>query len=58
MSRCECCNVILTPQEATRKFKGSNTYTDMCNKCLSTISDDVETVEGCAPEEYDDDVEE
>jgi len=44
--RCECCNVILTPQEATRKFKGSGTYVDMCNKCLTTIDDDVDTVEG------------
>jgi hypothetical protein len=44
--RCECCNQLLTTQESTRKFKTSNTYVDMCNKCLETISDDVDVTEG------------
>lgn len=44
--RCYCCNNLLTTQEATRKFKGSGTYADTCNKCLETISDDVEVTEG------------
>lgn len=43
--RCSCCNVILTPVESTRKFKTSGTYVDMCNKCLETISDEIETVD-------------
>ena len=38
--RCDCCNVILTPQESTRKF-ASGAYVDMCNTCLATISEDV-----------------
>lgn len=41
--RCECCNKILTPQEATRKFKLSGTYTDTCSTCLATM--DVATID-------------
>lgn len=44
--RCECCNQLLTTQEATRKFKTSGTFVDMCNKCLDTISDEVDVTEG------------
>jgi hypothetical protein len=43
--RCYCCNKLLKPSEATRKFKESGAFTDMCDECLSTISD-VPTVEG------------
>jgi hypothetical protein len=39
--RCYCCNVILTPVEATRKFEESGAFVDMCNKCFSTIAEDV-----------------
>lgn len=44
--RCSCCNVLLTTQESTRKFKESQTYVDMCNKCLETISNEVDVTEG------------
>lgn len=44
--RCECCDVILSGQEATRKFKTSGEYTNMCTKCLSTIDDQVEYTAG------------
>ena len=37
---------MLSSQEATRRFKGSDSFVDMCNKCLDTISDEVETTEG------------
>jgi len=55
--RCYCCNTILKPSESTRKFKESGSFTEMCNTCLGTISDDVETVEGEAQDEdlFDDD---
>ena len=43
---CFACDVILTPQEATRRFKESGTFVDLCNKCLSTIEKEVETKEG------------
>jgi hypothetical protein len=58
MCRCVACNVILTPSESVRRFKHSGEFVDMCNKCLSTISDDVEVVDGNADDgdegEYDD----
>jgi len=44
--RCDCCGKILNTQEATRRFKASNTFVDMCNSCLSTIEDDVEVTDG------------
>jgi hypothetical protein len=55
--RCYCCNKLLKPSEATRKFKESGVFTDMCNECLSTISEEVETVEGEGNDEdlFDDD---
>ena len=57
--RCEACNVILTTQEATRRFKESGTFVDLCNKCLTTIDDQVEYTDGNTDEDeeldnYDD----
>lgn len=49
--RCTCCNTILTPAESVRRFKGSGEFVDMCNKCLSTISDEVGVVEGSVSDE-------
>ena len=43
MSRCYCCNKILTPQESTRRFKESGKYTDTCSSCLKDI--DIPTVD-------------
>lgn len=51
--KCSCCDVILTTAESVRKFKSSGEYVDMCNKCLSTISDDVVVVDGAASDEED-----
>jgi len=44
--RCHACNVILTTQEATRKFEESGEFVDLCNKCLSTIDGDVTYTDG------------
>jgi len=44
MSRCECCNNILTPQESVRKFRESGAYTNSCGPCLRDIG--IATVEG------------
>ena len=49
--RCYCCNRILTTAEGNRKFKESNTFTEMCDTCLGEI--DVETVEGAHDPEED-----
>ena len=43
--RCNCCNKILTDYEATRKFKSTGDYVDMCNQCFSHIEEDVVVVE-------------
>ena len=39
--RCTCCNVILTPFEATMKRVSDNSFLDMCESCFSYISDEV-----------------
>jgi len=49
--RCFACNKILTPQEATRRFKDSGEFVDMCTTCLNTINDEVETTDGFTGEE-------
>ena len=53
--RCSACNVILSTSESVRRFKNSGDFVDLCNKCLSTISDDVETVDGEAHDEESED---
>ena len=42
--RCNCCNVILTPFEATMKRVSDNQFVDMCEKCFSYISDEVKVL--------------
>lgn len=49
--RCYACNKVLSTQESTRKF-ASGEYADMCNKCLGTIQEDVNTQEGEPEDEY------
>jgi hypothetical protein len=51
--RCYCCNNILTTQESVRKFRLSETPTELCNTCLGTITDSdwTATVEGEATDE-------
>lgn len=44
MSRCECCNVILTPYELSARSITSNTYMMMCSKCLEFVVDEVAVV--------------
>ena len=49
--RCYSCNCILSTQESVRRFKGSGAFTELCNGCLGTISDEVETTDGKFQEE-------
>ena len=51
--RCVCCDRILSKQESVRRFKGSGEFVDMCSPCLSTISDEVQVVEGQAADDED-----
>lgn len=46
--RCYCCDKALNDFESTRKSVTTGDYLDMCNKCYSTIRDDVN-----AEERYD-----
>ena len=53
--RCLSCNKNLSDQEATRKSATLGDYLDLCNKCFSTISDEVPFIEGaCDAFEMDD----
>lgn len=52
--RCFACNIILTTSESVRRFSQSNTFVDLCNKCLSTIDDEIKTEDGKAGEEAED----
>lgn len=49
--RCQACNVVLTTQEATRRFEESGEFVDLCNKCLSTIDGDVSYTDGNTSED-------
>lgn len=42
--RCQCCDHILTDFEATRKFKESQEYADMCNRCVKELPPEIEFV--------------
>ena len=37
--RCKACNSILTEQELKTKYIGTNTYTELCDRC-SDLSDE------------------
>jgi hypothetical protein len=39
--RCQCCDKNLNDFESTRKSVSTGEYLDMCNKCYSTVSDDL-----------------
>lgn len=39
--RCYCCDKNLSDFESTRKSVTTGEYLDMCNKCYSTIKDDL-----------------
>lgn len=43
--KCYSCDKILSTQESVRRFKESNTFVDLCNKCLATIDSSIETVD-------------
>jgi hypothetical protein len=43
--RCIACNAVLTDFEATRKGVNTGEYLDMCERCFSTIRDDIEVIE-------------
>ena len=42
--RCSCCNVLLTPFEATIRKVSDNSFLDMCESCFSYIADEVKVL--------------
>jgi hypothetical protein len=57
--RCYCCDKNLNDYESTRKSVSTGEYLDMCNKCYSTVSDDLlsevryDLYDGNEEDEYD-----
>ena len=43
--RCLSCNAALSDYEATRKSAVTEEYTDLCNHCFATVSDDLLTID-------------
>lgn len=43
--RCLSCNCVLTDYESTRKSAHTNDYIDLCNRCFSSVEDDMDTVD-------------
>lgn len=42
--RCYCCNHLLSDFEATRRFKESKEFAEMCNECVKTLPSDVKFI--------------
>jgi hypothetical protein len=55
--KCEACDVILSTKVSVRRFKVSKDFVNLCNKCLSTISDEVEVIEGKTEEQEENEYE-
>ena len=55
--RCLSCNAPLTDYEATRRGANTNQFIDLCNRCFSTVAEDIDTIEradlGCDDELFD-----
>lgn len=43
--RCLSCNALLSDFEATRRLVLTDEFLDLCNRCFSTISEDLHTIE-------------
>lgn len=43
--RCVFCDRLLNDFEATRKSKVTGDYLDMCNKCVGSVQESIETLD-------------
>ena len=43
--KCCCCDRLLNDFEATRKSKTTGEYLDMCNGCVASVNDQLETID-------------
>lgn len=54
--RCLSCDRRLNDRESVRKYSSNNSFVDLCDRCFSTVSDDIPDIEeGDFPTEFDDD---
>lgn len=44
--RCLACNCQLNDHESTRKYASSGQFVDLCDRCFTTVEDDIPTIEG------------
>lgn len=44
--KCLSCDVVLSNAEATRKYKSSGTFVDLCNHCFAPVADSIPVIEG------------
>jgi hypothetical protein len=52
--RCLACDKRLNDRESTRKYASSGTFVDLCNRCFSTIAEDIPDIEGEVSDDYPD----
>jgi hypothetical protein len=52
--RCLSCDCELTDIEATKKYENGNDYIDLCDRCLDTIVDDLDSDDETEVEDDDD----
>lgn len=43
--KCLSCDAILNDREATRKYKKSKQFLDLCDMCFADVADQIETLE-------------
>lgn len=53
--RCLACNRRLNDKERTRKYASSGTFVDLCDKCFSTVADEIPDIEGDIPDDLPED---
>ena len=51
--RCKACNVVMTEDELTSVYPGSNEYLDLCFRCLNLSTEGEEEYDDLFDEERD-----
>jgi hypothetical protein len=47
--RCLSCDRRLSDRESTRKYASSGTFVDLCDRCFSTVSEEIPDIESDIP---------
>lgn len=56
--RCLACDRRLNDRESTRRYSSSGDFIDLCDRCFSTISDDVPDLDSDPGADVEDELEE